>query len=111
METLPTSLKTLLELLGGSLGIYLSVRIMEAIKLSSWSIDRCTWTGIFIAAILGVAAWVGGCVMGYNQFPATTGDFWWRAWVEVIVGVGLVSGVAAKAYYDQIYHPLDKKSG
>jgi hypothetical protein len=54
--------------------------------------------------------WVAGGAMGYNTFPATTGEWWWRAWVETVVGVGLTVAVLAKGYYDGVYHPLDKKS-
>jgi hypothetical protein len=47
--------------------------------------------------------------MGYVQFPATVGDYWWRTWIEAICGVGFTTAILAKVYYDKVYHPLEKK--
>jgi hypothetical protein len=110
MDTLPTSLKVLLTTSAGMVAIWLSIRAMNLIKRPEWSENRCVYTGMTVAGVIGIVIWVAGGAMGYNTFPATTGDWWWRGWVETIMGVGLTVAVLAKGYYDGVYHPLDKKS-
>jgi hypothetical protein len=108
MDTWPTSTKMVLELLGGALGVWLSVKVMEQIKQADWTADQCVYMGTFIAGLIGIVAWGLGGFMGYNTFPATVGEYWWRGWIEAIVAVGLTTGAVAKVYYDTLYHPAVK---
>ena len=108
MDTLPTTLKDLITLGMGAGGVWLSVKVMTAIKQTVWSADTCVYVGMGLAGVIGIGFWALGGAMGYVQFPATVGDYWWRTWIEAVCGVGFTTAILAKVYYDKVYHPLEK---
>ena len=95
MTDSPTTLKLLVEWTINLGAMRFAVWLVDVLKVPEWPYDLKTYFGIFVAVVVGLAAWGVGLFMGYLPLPVPDS----RQWIEGAAGVALTIIVGSQVWY------------